>query len=57
MDWAWWAWGKETQFQSDIVPQVGLDAENGFWLFSYPNIFQNNGKWILAPFISQSIQE
>jgi hypothetical protein len=22
-----WAWGKEGQFRSDVVPQVGLDAE------------------------------
>jgi hypothetical protein len=21
-----WAWGKEAQFRSDVVPQVGLDA-------------------------------
>jgi hypothetical protein len=21
-----WAWGKEAQFQSDVVPQVGLDG-------------------------------
>jgi hypothetical protein len=21
-----WAWGKEAQFRSDIVPQVGLDG-------------------------------
>jgi hypothetical protein len=23
-----WAWGKEAQFRSDVVPQVSLDAEN-----------------------------
>jgi hypothetical protein len=22
-----WAWGKEAQFQSDVVPQVGLDGK------------------------------
>jgi hypothetical protein len=23
-----WAWGKEAQFQSDVLPQVGLDAKS-----------------------------
>jgi hypothetical protein len=29
-----WAWGKEAQFQSDVVPQVGLDANSTFQIKS-----------------------
>jgi hypothetical protein len=30
-----WTWGKEAQFRSDVVPQVGLDGFDLLWEFMF----------------------
>jgi hypothetical protein len=34
-----WAWGKEAQFRSDVVPQVGLDG-SGYWPVIQKDVIQ-----------------
>jgi hypothetical protein len=48
-----WAWGKEAQFRSDVVPQVGLDVATGTVDLSVKKVVPRNGHLanIVCPFI------